>query len=175
MGFSTESCVFQVGCESVLLSVSEGESRAGPGLPPAVLCTDPLLPHPFTKRAVTAGEAEQRLGLHHHIPLTHLLLPQPRHIAVKPSGAQTLSLPVGAVKGMEEELGSNKEMLGKCRRTNAASSLLWVFAARGCVMPWKRDVPFDLAQSGCHQPWLLSLSLLLCYYYHIMPELLNDL
>jgi len=58
-----------------------------------------------------------------------------RHITVKPSITQTLSLQLSAVKGMEEELGSNMETLGECSLTNTASvvatfSLLWVFACR---------------------------------------------
>lgn len=83
---------------------------------------------------------------------------------------------------MEEELGSNKEMLGKCFLTNslccvAIFSLVSVFACQEACdaleCRGERNMPFDLAQSGCSSP---GSSAFHCYcVISIMPELQEDL
>lgn len=127
MGFSTESCVIQVGCESVLFSVS-GESRAGPG-PPLTCFAQQLHRPPYSlslhKVSCDSWGGRTAVGFASSHPTdASPSSPSPRHITVKPRVTQTPSLPVGAVKGTEEELGNNREMLGKCCRTNVAFIVL---------------------------------------------------
>lgn len=200
MGFTTESCVFQVGCKSVLFSVSEGESRVAglgqasllPCFTEAVGAPEQLQRHSSSlslhnvSRNGRGGRTAVRFASKHPTnasPSSNSDWPGPHRTTVKPRSTQTLSLQASALKGMEEEFGSNKETLGKCSFTNTASGMLQLSAFSGCllfrmcVMPWSVE-----GRGTCHLilPEVAAGSpgpsaFHCCCVISIMPELQKDL
>lgn len=103
-----------------------------------------------------AGKAEKQPGLSPNIPLMRLSSNSdcwsgPHHITGKPYSTQTISLQLIAVKGMEEELRSNKEMFAKCSFTNTASAVLQLSACYGCLLVGMRVMPWSVkGREICH-------------------------